>query len=237
MGKTTIRNGIHCLATLACVGAMASSAVADGPQANSVAPPWYTSTAPEATWGNVPDLAEAAPDSKGRGGRWWWPRLPQDDAEEPALGNRGRVFGAWEPPKPPTVTVFHPPLPPVSEPVPICAYPGHVIVNNILFDFDEATLKPVGKAEIDKLVREMQKYIKDTLVCIGHTDDAGSPEYNMALGEKRAMAVKNYMVESGIAEERIAIRSMGESQPAVPNDSRPNRARNRRVVFELTVEN
>jgi OOP family OmpA-OmpF porin len=151
------------------------------------------------------------------------------------LGNRGRVFGAWEPPKPPTVTVYHPPLPPVSEPRTIIC--TSVVLNNILFDFDKTTLKPAGTAEIDKLVREMQKYIKDTLVCIGHTDDAGSPEYNMALGEKRAMAVKNYMVESGIAAERIAIRSMGESQPAVPNDSRPNRALNRRVVFEITVGN
>ena len=191
-----------------------------------------------ATWGKVEGLSEPHPDSKGRDGYWWWPHpvADQSDVARP-VGNRGRVFGPWVKPERETIVSCGMPLPspPSDAPPPICKCA--ILLNNILFDFDKAVLKPEGKAEIDKLVAEMTKFGNDTLVCIGHTDDVGPAEYNMILGEKRAQAVKDYMVEKGVASDRIGVKSMGESEPAVPNDSRPNRALNRRVVFQITVRN
>ena len=104
-----------------------------------------------------------------------------------------------------------------------------------MFDLGKAVLKPEGKAEVDKVVSDMKKYAKDTLVITGHTDDSGSPESNMALGQRRADAVKKYMVEQGIAEGRITAKSVGETQPPAANDNEANRKLNRCAVFDVTV--
>lgn len=71
------------------------------------------------------------------------------------------------------------------------------MLNNVLFDFDKSTLKPEGKAEIDKLVAEMGKFPGDTVVVVGHTDSVGTDAYNVALGQRRADAVVNYMKAAG----------------------------------------
>ena len=197
-----------------------------------------SATVETSAWGSTPGLTEPHPDSKGRAGYWWWPK-PEAGAEpqERIAGNRGRVYGAWNL----VVTVgcpegpHPPPEPPryYGDPI-VC---GGVVLNNILFDFDKAILKAEGKAEINKLIAEMNKFQGDTLVCIGHTDDVGSEAYNLQLGERRAQAVKDYMVEQGIAEYRIGIKSLGETMPAVPNDTPQNRALNRLVEFEITLGN
>ncbi len=189
-------------------------------------------------WGSTPGLTEPHPDSKGRAGYWWWPK-PVGGAEPQArpAGNRGRVYGAWTL----GVSIGCPEVPPPPEPpaVPnIIGCGGNAIrLNNVLFDFDQYTLKDEGKGEIGKLVAVMKEFREDTVVCIGHTDDVGPEAYNLQLGERRAQAVKDYMLEQGIAEARIGIKSLGETMPAVPNDSPPNRALNRRVEFEITLGN
>lgn len=187
-------------------------------------------------WGSAPGLTEPHPDSKGRAGYWWWPK-PVGGAEpqERPTGNRGRVYGPWNL----VVTigcpeVSHPPEPPAVPNIIGCG--GNAIrLNNVLFDFDQSTLKDEGKREIEKLVAVMTEFREDTVVCIGHTDDAGTEVYNLQLGSRRAQVVKDYMVERGIAETRIGIKSLGESTPAVPNDTPENRALNRRVEFEITL--
>jgi OOP family OmpA-OmpF porin len=110
-----------------------------------------------------------------------------------------------------------------------------VIFNNVLFDFDKAVLKPEGKAVVDQVVAEMKAHGSDTVVVNGHTCDLGSDEYNMGLGQRRADAVKSYMVENGIDAGRITSTSLGESQPAVPNDGAANRKLNRRAAFDITI--
>ncbi|HRI88326.1 MAG TPA: OmpA family protein, partial [Candidatus Hydrogenedentes bacterium] len=102
---------------------------------------------------------------------------------------------------------------------------------------DKAVLKPEGKAVVDQVVAEMKAHGKDTVVIEGHTCDLGSDEYNMGLGQRRADAVKSYMLENGIDASRVSTKSLGETTPAQPNDSAANRKLNRRAQFDITIVN
>lgn len=187
-------------------------------------------------WGNTGATPAPTADTKGRSGYWWWPVEPASNANDGELwGNRGIVYHTYAPAEPmkPTETVTPPPAQETQKTPERVA----VVLNNVLFDFDKSTLKPEGKAEIDKLVAEMGKFPKDTVVVVGHTDSVGTDAYNMALGQRRADAVVAYMKAAGIDAARVGSKSMGESQPAVPNDSAANRALNRRAVFEITMVN
>lgn len=188
---------------------------------------WGNGAAPEP----YPDQgAGGCPRSEARSCYWWWPDEPDTNADDTELwGNRGVVYHCWQNREEPALPVETPkPEPPIHADY-------WVVFNNVLFDFDKAVLRPEGKAEVDKLVAELKAHGGDTVVVEGHTCDLGSEDYNMALGQRRADAVKKYMVESGIAPERITSKSLGESQPALPNDSEPNRKLNRRVQFDVTL--
>ena len=182
-------------------------------------------------WGNSGSTPDPVKDET-RAGYWWYPTQPASNAGDAELwGNRGKIFHTWTPPAPP---IPEPPRPPEKPPV-IDRTP--IILNNVLFDFDKAVLKPEGKAEVDKLVAEMKKWPKDSVLIEGHTDAIGSDAYNMALGERRANAVKSYMVEQGLDGARITAVSKGEGEPAVPNDTPANRKLNRRAKFNVQVVN
>lgn len=189
-------------------------------------------------WGNSGAKPEPQPDKgaaicggEPRSCYWWWPKEPSSNSGDTELwGNRGVVYHCWEKPAeqaPPKVT---PPPPPPAE-------RKKVLFNNVLFDFDKAVLKPEGKAVVDQVVAELKAHPKDTVVVEGHTCDIGSDAYNMGLGQRRADAVKKYMVENGIDAGRITTKSLGESTPAVPNDSDANRKLNRRAQFDITIVN
>jgi OOP family OmpA-OmpF porin len=104
-----------------------------------------------------------------------------------------------------------------------------ILFNSIFFDFDKVVLKPEAKAELDKLVAQLKRHPEDPVVLEGHTCDIGSAESNMELSQRRADAVKAYLVEQGIDASRITTKACGEAQPAIPNDSEANRKLNRRV--------
>ncbi len=192
-------------------------------------------------WGNTGAKPEPVADSKGRSGYWWWPTdgvggevaksVCGPDGDNNLWGNRGIVYHAWVKPEPPKVEP-----PKVKDEGPKVTRTA-IVLNNVLFDFDKAVLKPEGKAEVDKLIAEMKKYDKDTVAIEGHTCNIGSAEYNMGLGQRRADAVKKYMVENGIAESRIKSESFGLTRPAVPNDSNANRKLNRRAEFKIAIVN
>lgn len=182
-----------------------------------------------ATSGATPDPVQ----DPVRKGYWWWPTTPQSNAGDAELwGNRGVVYYALYEPGPKEVEVTPPPPPP--PPPATHAVPE---LSHVLFDFDKAVLKPEGKQEADKVVSFMKQWEKDTVLVEGHTDAIGSDEYNMALGQRRADAVANYLKESGIDAARVSTKSFGESQPAVPNDTPANRKLNRRAVFVITINN
>jgi len=187
-------------------------------------------------WGNTGATPAPTADTKGRSGYWWWPIEPASNADDGELwGNRGIVYHTYAPAAEPAAETPVTPAPvPAAQPD---AKRTAIVLNNVLFDFDKSTLKPEGKAEIDKLVAEMTKFPGDTVVVVGHTDSVGTDAYNMALGQRRADAVVAYMKAAGIDAARVGSKTMGESAPAVANDSAANRALNRRAVFEITLGN
>lgn len=108
------------------------------------------------------------------------------------------------------------------------------IDNDILFAFDSSTIRERAKPTLSKVVRALANNPEKTLTVTGHTDSVGTEEYNQGLSERRAAAVKRYLVQSGIEEDRIMTYGRGETEPLVPNDSAEARAMNRRV--ELVIE-
>ena len=184
-------------------------------------------------WGNTGAKPEPKADSKERTGCWWLPvEAAKNDKDGELWGNRGIVFHAWKKP-----VVEKKVVPPPPQGMRGHGDPGPIILNNVLFDFGKAVLKAEGKAEADKLIADLKHYDHDTLIIEGHASSEGDEAYNMALGMRRADAVKKYMVESGIAPERIKTVSFGESRPAVTNDVEANRKLNRRAEFKMTYFN
>ncbi|HXH02534.1 MAG TPA: OmpA family protein [Candidatus Competibacteraceae bacterium] len=103
------------------------------------------------------------------------------------------------------------------------------------FDFDKSTLKPAGKASLDKLVSDLNRVESvNSIDVVGHTDSVGSDAYNQRLSERRAAAVQQYLVQKGVNPAIIHTSGMGERQPVASNATAEGRAKNRRV--EITIE-
>lgn len=106
--------------------------------------------------------------------------------------------------------------------------------SEILFAFDSSVIRESAKPDLAKIVRALSENPGSNLHIAGHTCDIGSAEYNQGLSERRAEAVKEYLVTSGISEDRITAEGFGESEPLVPNENETARMLNRRV--EMTIE-
>jgi hypothetical protein len=102
------------------------------------------------------------------------------------------------------------------------------------FDFDKSVVKP----QYYELLRNVKDYAEQQdlkLTIIGHTDSKGSDAYNMALGMRRAVAVRDKLLEFGLDPARIlGVESRGESEPIAPNDTDQGRFENRRIEFKAT---
>lgn len=101
------------------------------------------------------------------------------------------------------------------------------------FDFDKSVIKPEGKQLLDNLIEKLKGVNVEVVIVIGHTDSVGSEAYNLKLGERRANAVKAYLVSKGLEHNRIYAESKGESKPVADNKTREGRAKNRRVEIEV----
>lgn len=103
------------------------------------------------------------------------------------------------------------------------------------FDFDKATLKPEGKAKLDEIVAGLQNMDVEVVVAVGHTDSIGTEAYNQKLSERRAEAVKAYLVSKGVDPQKVYTEGKGEAQPIGNNKTREGRAKNRRVELEVVA--
>jgi OOP family OmpA-OmpF porin len=133
-----------------------------------------------------------------------------------------------EPPPPPPVAAPPPPPPPPAKGTKIAT------VGEAHFDFDRAELKPSATEVLREAVRTLKDNPDLRVVVEGHTDSVGSDAYNQRLSERRAEAVKRYLVAQGIEASRLSTHGYGESKPAASNDTAEGRARNRRV--EIVAE-
>ena len=102
----------------------------------------------------------------------------------------------------------------------------------VLFDFDSAEIKSEAHPMLDEAVIILKKNPKIKVEIDGHTDNIGPAEYNMMLSERRAKAIMKYFVDHGVNADRLTIKGFGLTKPAVSNDTKEGRAKNRRV--ELT---
>lgn len=101
------------------------------------------------------------------------------------------------------------------------------------FDFDKSTIKPEGRQVLDQVADTVQSIDLETLIATGHTDSIGAEAYNQKLSERRANAVKAYLVNKGVPADRIYTEGKGEAQPVASNKTREGRAQNRRVEIEI----
>lgn len=102
--------------------------------------------------------------------------------------------------------------------------------DNLQFETGKAVIKEESKPSLDELADYLNSN-NYTLTLIGHTDNVGSEADNLVLSKKRADAVKNYLVNKGIADVRINTIGKGESEPLVSNETAQGREKNRRVEF------
>lgn len=111
---------------------------------------------------------------------------------------------------------------------------GQVIrLNNIFFAEYSDTLQEISIPELNRLVRLMKENNSMSIEIAGHTDAVGSDAENQLLSEKRANAVKNYLVKKGIKAGRLFSIGYGESQPIADNNNDVDRQQNRRVEFKI----
>ncbi|QDG54306.1 peptidoglycan-associated lipoprotein Pal [Persicimonas caeni] len=104
-------------------------------------------------------------------------------------------------------------------------------LDTVYFSYDSSELSADARAVLDENVRWMKKHTDKRVVLEGHTDERGTPEYNLALGESRARRVKQYAVQMGVDGDRLSILSYGEEKPAAFGATASDYAKNRRVEF------
>ena len=105
--------------------------------------------------------------------------------------------------------------------------------SGLMFKINSADINESYKDDLASATAVFAKYPETNLIIEGHTDDTGKDEFNMALSEKRAKAVGNFLKSKGIAASRITEKWYGESQPKYPNDTEENRVKNRRVEIAV----
>ena len=105
----------------------------------------------------------------------------------------------------------------------------------IYFDLDASDIRDDSKAQLDQKIPLLNANPGLTIKVTGHTDNRGSDEYNLALGQRRARAVRDYLVQRGIASSRITIDSRGEEQAIAQGEDESAWSQNRRAEFEITA--
>ncbi len=125
---------------------------------------------------------------------------------------------------------------PTPAPAPIAATPAPVIQRitlstDVLFQFNKAELRPGAHEKLDELAQTMQGAEVDRIVAIGHADRIASDDYNQGLSARRAEAVKQYLVQKGVAQDRVQAEGRGEAEPVTQcGKMGPERGSNQKLV-------
>ena len=111
-----------------------------------------------------------------------------------------------------------------------------VNMSDVLFDFNQSTLKPGAREKLAKVSGILLAYPGLKLAIEGHTDSIGTDEYNMTLSQKRADSVRDYLVGQGINNSNLSATGMGKANPVASNDNAAGRQQNRRVEMVVSGE-
>jgi outer membrane protein OmpA-like peptidoglycan-associated protein len=138
-----------------------------------------------------------------------WQAVPAQAAPAPQNQPQASAQPAPPPPAPAGRVVYH--------------------LGDLLFGTDKAELEPAATATLDGMIASIAKEPKRRIVIEGHTDNSGDSVYNRDLSQRRADAVRQYLVTHGVAPDRVSAFGKGEADPIAPNDTAEGRKRNRRV--------
>jgi OmpA-OmpF porin, OOP family len=114
-----------------------------------------------------------------------------------------------------------------------CIIEQTVVLRTVNFEFNKDTLTTEAKDTLDLVSAGMASQSKLTVIIAGHTDSVGADAYNQKLSQKRAEAVRAYMIGKGVAADRLRAEGYGESKPIASNADEAGRAENRRVEFQV----
>jgi len=170
-------------------------------------------------------------------------------------GKKPPVARPTTPPPPDTeMTTTRPPTPPepIAEPVPVTVPPEPTvssadmgslddinkkgILQPVFFEFDSAEMSSDGQAIMAKNAETMKQFATWVVSIEGHCDERGTAEYNLALGERRALSVRQYLVSLGVASDRLRTVSYGKEFPFDPGHGETSWSRNRRANFVVTAK-
>jgi OmpA-OmpF porin, OOP family len=119
-------------------------------------------------------------------------------------------------PAPTPLVVAPPPPPPVIEQISLSS--------DVLFEFDKAELLPAGQKKIDEIADRLKGANVQQINAVGHADRIGSDDYNKQLSEKRAAAVKDYIAQKGVEQNKVRSEGRGESQPVTGDQCKGQKA-------------
>jgi len=113
---------------------------------------------------------------------------------------------------------------------------SELVLRNVFFETDQYDLKPESKVELNKLISFLDQNPNVKIEVEGHTDDQGNDAHNKTLSENRAKAVYNYLINNGIAADRLQFKGFGAEQPISSNDTEEGRANNRRTSVRIIAK-
>ncbi|MGV1100134.1 OmpA family protein [Thiovibrio sp. JS02] len=111
-----------------------------------------------------------------------------------------------------------------------------VLKGDVGFDTNSAVVRPGLHGELDRIAQVLVQYPQTVIRIEGHTDSAGSEEYNMDLSRRRAEAVKNLIIQRGVDGARMEVLPLGESSPVATNETEAGRQKNRRVEIKIAPQ-
>lgn len=109
-------------------------------------------------------------------------------------------------------------------------------LGDVFFAYDSSAISEEGRAILAKNFQWLSKWTSTRVLIEGHCDSRGTPEYNLALGEQRAAAVRDYLLSLGLSGDRVTIVSKGEEQPFSTEENEAGWAQNRRGHFLITAK-
>ena len=174
-----------------------------------------------------PTDAKPAPVKDNRGGYWWWPTMP---GKTTPWGNRGYIYL--------NKIIFDYKEEELPPPQPQELRPSLLIkkiIKNvkIYFDFDSAHLRADARSILEKAAKTLKKYPEADILITGNCDTRGAEAYNLKLGKRRAEAVKQFMLDEGIPQERIRIVSRGKLDAVAPVTDLVGMQRDRNAQFMI----